>query len=445
MERKVLSAAGMYSKLHEDFQSIPEHRINTKNIQISMADACSCGLAMFALKSPSLLAFEKGALAPTTGSNLRKLFNVTNAASDTQTRDILDPVETKSFRPIFKGLFAEAQRGGTLKNFDFIDGTYLLALDGTMVFSSNKTHCPYCQETHHKDGSITYSHHMLGPAIVHPGCKSVIPLYPEMINRQDGEVKNDCERNAGKRILEMIREDYPRIKFTVIEDGLGSNIPNIRTISGCGYNYILGAKPGDHKALFDWVAHDDRARTYEITLIEGDKVKKKITHRFRYINGVPLNDTDENFLVNFIDYEETTTASYHDGDPFIEIGRKKFSWVTNIKITRDNILQLMRGGRARWKIENEVFNTLKNQGYNLEHNFGHGFENLCNNFVMLMMLAFMVDQLQQLCCSQFAKALKKVGCKRTLWETMSMAFKFFYIDTWSTFFDIIITHKHRVF
>jgi hypothetical protein len=38
----------------------------------------------------------------------------------------------------------------------------------------------------------------------------------------------------------------------------------------------------------------------------------------------------------------------------------------------NDVEPVMRGGRARWKIENETFNTLKNQGYNFEHNYGHG-------------------------------------------------------------------------
>ena len=112
--------------------------------------------------------------------------------------------------------------------------------------------------------------------------------------------------------------------------------------------------------------------------------------------------------------------------------------MTDIKITKDNIMQVMRGGRARWRIENEVFNTLKNQGYNLEHNFWHGFKNLCNNFVMLMMLAFLVDQLQELCCSFFAKALEKSRCKRDLWESMRSFFSKCFIESWTVYFDAII-------
>ena len=73
-------------------------------------------------------------------------------------------------------------------------------------------------------------------------------------------------------------------------------------------------------------------------------------------------------------------------------------------LTPDNVDVIMRGGRARWKIENETFNTLKNQGYHLEHNYGHGEQNLSVVFAMLMMLAFLVDQTQQLCCPVFQAA-----------------------------------------
>ena len=82
----------------------------------------------------------------------------------------------------------------------------------------------------------------------------------------------------------------------------------------------------------------------------------------------------------------------------------------------------MRGGRARWKIENETFNTLKNQGYNFEHNYGHGEQNLSVVFAMLMMLAFLVDQTQQLCCALFQAVWAKLGSKRLLWERMRALF-----------------------
>ena len=82
----------------------------------------------------------------------------------------------------------------------------------------------------------------------------------------------------------------------------------------------------------------------------------------------------------------------------------------------------MRAGRARWKIENETFNTLKNQGYGYEHNYGHGEANLSVVFALLMMLAFLVDQVLQLCDPLFQGALEKLGSKRLLWERMRSLF-----------------------
>jgi hypothetical protein len=82
----------------------------------------------------------------------------------------------------------------------------------------------------------------------------------------------------------------------------------------------------------------------------------------------------------------------------------------------------MQGGRARWKIENETFNTLKNQGYHLEHNYGHGNKNLSVVFCMLMMLAFLVDQAQQIACPLFQQVWKKLGSKRSLWEKIRALF-----------------------
>jgi len=89
-----------------------------------------------------------------------------------------------------------------------------------------------------------------------------------------------------------------------------------------------------------------------------------------------------------------------------------FSWVTDFTVTEDNMFKIMRGGRARWKIENETFNTLKNRGYNLGHNYGLGKKNLSMVFVMVMMLAFLVDQTLQICCALFVAVLKKAGSKK---------------------------------
>ena len=58
--------------------------------------------------------------------------------------------------------------------------------------------------------------------------------------------------------------------------------------------------------------------------------------------------------------------------------RARHVFLTNRELTRDNVAAYIDAGRARWKVENEHNNTLKTKGYNLEHNFGHGKNNLSN-------------------------------------------------------------------
>ena len=145
-------------------------------------------------------------------------------------RERLDPVSPESLRPSFKDVFRQLQRGKALEELVFFNGGYLLALDGTGYFSSKKIHGASCLEKHHRDGSTTYSHQMLGAARIHPDRREVIPLMPEPIVKQDGTEKNDGERNAAKRFISKLRHDHPHRKCIVTEDGLSSNAPHIETL-----------------------------------------------------------------------------------------------------------------------------------------------------------------------------------------------------------------------
>jgi hypothetical protein len=141
----------------------------------------------------------------------------------------------------------------------FVQGPYLLALDGTGYFSSKEIHCDSCLEKHHKNGTVTYSHPMLGAALIHPDKREVMPRMPEPIVKQDGTEKNDCERNAAKRFVTKFRQDHPHLKVIVTEDSLSSNAPHMETLQAHPMRYILGVKEGDHAFLFEQVAQAERA------------------------------------------------------------------------------------------------------------------------------------------------------------------------------------------
>lgn len=153
----------------------------------------------------------------------------------------------------------------------------------------------------------------------------------------------------------------------------------------------------------------------------------RVLHRFRFVHDVPLNASNVDVRVNFIEYWEVGAAKV-----------QHFSWVTDLRVSKRNVFHLMRGGRARWKIENETFNTLKNQGYNFEHNYGHGAQHLSVVFAMLMMLAFLVDQTQQLCCALFQAVWAKLGSKRLLWERMRALFYDYALASMRQLFEALL-------
>ena len=242
--RKHLSADALFRLVHSGFASLPDHRLD--DTEIALADALMSAFAMFSLKAPSLLAFDKERAE----GNLHTIYGIARVPCDTYMREILDPVSPKVLRPVFKSIFRQLQRGKALEPMVFLDGHYLLALDGTEYFSSKTIHCASCLHKVHRNGSITYFHQMLGAALIHPDLRAVIPLMPEPIVRHDGTAKNDCERNAATRFIAKLRQDHPHLKFIVTEDSLSSNAPHIATLHTHGLHYILGGKASDHAYLF---------------------------------------------------------------------------------------------------------------------------------------------------------------------------------------------------
>jgi len=416
--RKQLSIPGLLREARRCFAAIPD----TPGCDIPLVDHLMSGLALFGLKYPSLLQFDKDRRAGTTPANLQSLYGIERAPCDTRFRERLDAVDPRHLRPLYKALFSALQRGKGLEGFTYLEGHYLLSLDGTGYFSSKTIHCEQCGEKHHRDGTITYYHQMLGAVLVHPDHKEVFPLAPEPILKQDGAKKNDCERNAAKRLLEDLRREHPHLKLIVIEDALASNAPHIRQLKALDLRFILGAKPDDHKYLFEWVKTTPATAEYTVTDEDGTR------HRFRYLNGVPLNDANFDLEVNFFEYWETTPKGKVT----------HFSWVTDLPVTPANLMPLMRGARARWKIENETFNTLKNQGYHFEHNFGHGNQNLTTVLMHLMMLAFLIDQIQQRCCRLFQTAVTAALGKSRFWRLLRSAFDLCLIPDWETLYRAII-------
>jgi hypothetical protein len=397
--RKHLSADALLHVVRSGFANIPDPRCADGDI--AFTDTRMSAFAMFSLKAPSLLAFDKERAE----GNVHTIYGVQHVPCDTSMRERLAPVSPTWLRPVFTSVFRQLQRGKALEERVFLDGHDLLALDGTGYFSSPTMHGASCLPTGHRHGSVTYSQQMLGAAIIHPDVRAVLPLMPEPIGQHDGTDKHDCARHAAKRLVVKLRQDHPHLKVIVTADSLRANAPPIETLQHHDLHSILGVKEGEHRFLFQQIQAAEHAGrvTHDA---RHDRAAGGI-HRFRFVNDVPLNASNGDVRVNCIEYWET-------GDGKVP----HCSGVTDLRVSKRNVFHLMRGGRARWKIENETFNTLKNQGDNFDHNYGHGEQHLSVVFARAMMRAFLVDQTPQLCGALFRAVWTKLGSKRLVWERM---------------------------
>lgn len=421
--RKHLNADALIDIVRREFEKLPDPRSVCP--RIPLADVAMSAFAMFSLKDPSLLAFEKNLAAR--DHNLRSLYKIGNIPADTTMREILDEVSPEALRPAFRAVFRQLQRGKALESMTVLDGHYLLAMDGTTYFSSEKLSSDAClQKTDSRTGKTIYQLQMMGAALVHPNVKEVVPLIPEPIRRDDGATKNDCERNAAKRFLEKFRVEHPHLKAIVTEDALSPNGPHIDLLRRLDLRFILSVKPDDHVFLWDKVDEAvDGGQAFEFDC--PDPYDPKIHHYFRFANDLPLNKSRQDLRVNFLEYWQDSPKR-----------TMSFSWVTDFPITPQSAYTIMRCGRAEWRIENETFNTLKNQGYHFEHNYGLGNRHLSAVFATIMMLAFLVDQVQQLCCPLFRAAWKEIGSKRLLWERMRGLFHEFELRSMRMIFEALL-------
>lgn len=414
--KKNLNLTRLIDTLSQAFRSTPDER-QQKKCQYELHDVMMGALSCMFFQEPSWLQFQQKLQEKFHQNNLFTLFNIKSIPQESQLRDTLDNIDSEHYRAIFKSLLEALRRDKQLVNYRLPltpQGLYYVAVDGSQYHSSHKIHCDRCLSKKHKSGTV-YQHQVLQAALMHPNCKQVIPLMPEAISNTAGQKKQDCEQEAMKRFLVQLKKMHPRFPFLIGGDSLFAHAPTIELITSQNMDYLLTCKPGDHKHMMNWL--DDFT---DWPWIEWQDKQGK-THRYRWRNDVPLIDSKQTPLVNYLEYE----CLNKDGKIIYRGG-----WVTSIEITRSNIERLVSTGRCRWKIENECFNSLKNQGYQMKHNFGHGKKHLSHNMYLSTLLAFSLHQILELSDEAYQKCRLRYGSKRNLWEHVRILCQQFIIPDW---------------
>lgn len=415
----------LISDLQEQFSNISDHR-SSLNQKIALKDVLLSGFALFSLKDSSLLEYIHQ--YKTRRSNLKTVYGIQKCPSDTAMRQILDEVEPSQLQELPSRYIQLLDEEGCLSPFELkgehLSNHLLIPLDGTQYYCSKKVGCPCCLTKKHKDGTMTYHHNALSGVIVHPDRSEVLVVATEDIQIQDGHTKNDHELQAAIRLMPLIRRGIGDRKAILGGDSLFANAPFIRLAHSFNFNFLLSIKEGYQG--YPFIQFNELSKAQKT--IKYSTKDKKYQYHYEFVNNLCLNGQNQDIEVNFMRFQQIDLRS---GEILT------MTWITDIPITTQNCSIIVKAGRARWKIENETFNTLKNQGYQYEHNFGHGKKHLAQNFAQLMFLAFLFDQIQQLLDKLFTKALNICATKKLLWLRIRQIFDLMPVNDMETIFKII--------
>jgi hypothetical protein len=365
----------LFGDLRRCFESFPDPRRGQPNSVYSMADIGLAAFSIFFTQSPSFLAFQRALEEGHGRSNCQSLFEMPRIPSDNHIRAMLDPAKPELLHLAFATMVEALQRPGGLDEFRRLGGHTLIALDGTEYHCSDKIHCEQCSKRLRSKGTTEYFHAMLSATLVAPGHNHAIPLEPEFITPQDGVEKQDCESRAARRWLTAHAAGHAALNPIYLGDDLYANQPLCQAALDQGAHFIFVCKPTSHPLIGEYISGADLP-SHVVRVKNGRRWDQ---HHYRWINKVPLRDSKDALDVNWFE----VTIQNADG----KITYRN-SFVTDLPVDRDNVAEMAACGRARWKIENETFNVLKTKGYNLEHNFGHGKQNLAAILATLNLLAF---------------------------------------------------------
>jgi len=390
------------------------------------ADATKGAYGIFFFQHPSMLEYQERLKSKKGRSNAETILRVKRIPSNNQITRLLDGINSGAFAGVFNHGLETARRHKGLDQYLVLDGKYrLVALDGVWFYQSKNINCPHCLRQNLKDGQTLYYHDMIAAALVKPGLETVLPLMPEFVRNEDGQEKQDCERNAAKRWLESNAEGYQWLNPVFLGDDLYSNYPVCSSIVEKGMHFIFTCKKDTHTWLYDSIDEG----CMQVKTVRKWNGREHIEYRYRWHNGVEIRQERPTLSVNIFSLEiwneEKGKATY------------KNSWITDLGVDEKNVQEMTDCARARWKIENEHNNVLKHHGYHLEHNFGHGREHACEIYALLNLLAFQMHGVLSLLDESYRKARASIRRRDEFFAGLRLIFNRFLFQTWEEFIGFI--------
>lgn len=432
--KKQLQIPALFGLVRSAASLFPDNR-KGKNTRYSLETFAMTAFSAFFMQCPSFNSHKVLTDHLGENENASNLFGLDQVPSHNQMRDVLDGVSPDCLVSVYDGVFRSLDRSGVLSGLRGFEDDILIVLDGAEYFSSKNISCENCSTREHRDGTVTYSHSALMSAIVVPWDSIAIPLAPEFITPQDGSDKQDCETNAAKRWADDFRRRHKKVSVTLLGDDLYSRQPMCEKVLDNNMSFIFVCKPGSHLTLYEWVDVLEKGGELNIKTVRRWNGRYHETYTYKYASDVPLRDGDDALTVNWV---EITVVNETDGKVLYHN-----SFVTNHKITENNAEAAVAAGRCRWKVENEDINTLKNHGYNLEHNYGHGGKFLSSLLASLILIAFLFHTVLDIADGKFRMLRDFFSSRKEFFNDIRALIRYLRFESLELLLDYMISRLER--
>jgi len=427
----------LLEKLSSHFCKIPSTK-DCPATKHNVSNVVIATLAMLFVQDPSLAQYQRRMQIPLGKSNLLTLLGVTSIPEETQFRRLLDDVSPEHLLEGLHKCILYFQKTNYWKKFRYSDGRYIVLIDATETHRSQKVHCKHCLTYEHKDGRIEYAHKALVATLVHPDIPFVIPLLCEEIRNGDGTSKQDCEFNAAKRLLPKLARTYNHLDMIIVGDGLFSKTTMVSLCNTLGLNYIFVAKPGDHKTMMKDIEGLRKPKGAMKSF--SNSGMKNTKNYYEYLStSIPIA-SDTEVESNWFGLRQDKLSK--DGKTSKQT--YKNTWITSLKLTPKSVEIFAIAGRSRSKIENETFNALKNHGYHLEHNYGHGKHNLAFNMIVLNIIAFLLHQLLNMIEKPFIMAIDYSGTRKMFFGSLKFGIQHILWPDWRYLLEYLAGRKEPI-
>lgn len=425
-----LSFEGIVSCFNTVIATINDPRSESNAKKYTLREVILGAFAAFFMQNESFLEYQRQLNSRCGRDNAQSLFGLEKIPTVEQIRNVMDQVVASSLFPLFGAIYHALRSLGFLKSYEILGGNLLVAMDGTNYHSSEKVSCSCCSKKTSKQGKVTYFHQALLPVMVSPDQELVFSLPPEFITPQDGSEKQDCEQNAAKRWISSHAALFSGQNITLLGDDLYSRQPTCQHSLDHEFNFIFVCLPTSHPTLYEWVDYLDA--NGEVKTCQHRRWNGKYFEiwQCRYLNQIPLREQQPALLVNWC---ELTIHRESDGQLLYHN-----SWITNHSLTTQNVLDVCRAGRTRWCTENENHNILKNRGYNLEHNFGHGEQHLASVLLTLNLLAFLIHTVLGLVDERYQRIRLQRGTRKGFFQDILSLTKYLFFESWHHLLDFML-------